>query len=425
MSDIAIRCERLSKQYRIGKRERYRTLRDVLSESLSAPFRLARNSIRHPQSDTFWALDDISFEIKRGEVVGIIGRNGAGKSTLLKILSRITEPTRGYADIYGRVGSLLEVGTGFNPELTGCENIYLNGAILGMKKAEIERKYDDVVDFAEIGKFIDTPVKHYSSGMYTRLAFSVAAHLEPEIMLVDEVLAVGDAAFQKKCLGRMGNVAKEGRTVLFVSHNLGAIVSLCSRCIMIEKGNIIQDGPASQVASVYQSGLYSTVANAADLSNVARYGTGKAKFTSINVTSVDSDGASYPFLQTGQSLRVDLRIAAIADIVDANVAVIIYDSSGYRIIDVNTALHGNSLTLRCGQEAHIQFKLHELLLKPSNYLLGLWLGRGGIEELDGITYAISFSVEPDPEALLHSETFPGIYQCRFTHSIKITTLTGH
>ena len=220
MTDIVIRAEDLSKKYRIGaKQEGYRTLRDTLTGAFVSPFRRARRLLSGQAygaaelDETIWALKEVSFEVKRGEVVGIIGRNGAGKTTLLKILSRITEPTEGYAEIRGRVGSLLEVGTGFHPELTGRENIYLNGAILGMKKAEIERKFDEIVDFSEIGKFIDTPVKHYSSGMYVRLAFAVAAHLEPEILLVDEVLAVGDATFQKKCMGKMGAGAHEGRTV--------------------------------------------------------------------------------------------------------------------------------------------------------------------------------------------------------------------
>ncbi len=244
MTDIAIRVEGLSKRYRIGELQRYKTLRDTLTDALYAPFRRLKkiseltfhdSKTGNPQSDSFiWALKDVCFEVTRGEVVGIIGRNGAGKSTLLKILSRITEPTDGYAEIHGRVGSLLEVGTGFHPELTGRENIYLNGSIMGMKKAEIDRKFDEIVSFAEVEKFIDTPVKLYSSGMVVRLAFAVAAHLEPEILLVDEVLAVGDAAFQKKCLGKMGEVAKEGRTVLFVSHNFAAIRNLCPKCILLE-----------------------------------------------------------------------------------------------------------------------------------------------------------------------------------------------
>jgi ABC-type polysaccharide/polyol phosphate transport system ATPase subunit len=247
MSDIAIRVENLSKLYRIGARlERHATLRDQIAEALAAPFRHLRGNgsqmaITHNLADTIWALKDVSFEVKEGEVLGIIGRNGAGKSTLLKILSRITEPTEGYAETYGHVGTLLEVGTGFHPELTGRENIYLSGAILGMKRSEIIRKFDEIVSFAEVEKFVDTPVKRYSSGMYVRLAFAVAAHLEPEILLVDEVLAVGDGAFQKKCLGKMGDVAREGRTVLFVSHNFEAIKSLCSRALVIENGSVAED----------------------------------------------------------------------------------------------------------------------------------------------------------------------------------------
>ncbi|GIV76545.1 MAG: ABC transporter ATP-binding protein [Litorilinea sp.] len=254
MNDIAIRVENLSKQYRIGARQtaRYHTLRDTLMDVIRAPFRGWRNGASNGDEEhTIWALKDVSFEVKRGEVVGIIGRNGAGKSTLLKILSRITEPSGGRAEIHGRVGSLLEVGTGFHPELTGRENIYLNGAILGMRKAEIERKFDEIVAFAEVEKFIDTPVKHYSSGMYVRLAFAVAAHLEPEILLVDEVLAVGDAAFQKKCLGKMGDVAKEGRTVLFVSHNMGAVNLLCPRSFWLDSGELKLDDSTERVIQTY------------------------------------------------------------------------------------------------------------------------------------------------------------------------------
>ena len=256
MSDIAIRVEDLSKLYRIGEHQGgYKTLRETIVNTFSAPFRhLHRNpqsSILNPQSDFIWALKDISFDVKRGEVLGIIGRNGAGKTTLLKILSRITEPTEGWGEIRGRVGSLLEVGTGFHPELTGRENIYLNGAILGMKKAEIDRRFDEIVAFAEISKFIDTPVKRYSSGMYVRLAFAVAAHLEPEILLVDEVLAVGDVAFQKKCLGKMGEVAGEGRTVLFVSHNMSAVTRLCSRGVLLEDGRIQKIGSAREAVATY------------------------------------------------------------------------------------------------------------------------------------------------------------------------------
>lgn len=265
MSDLAVYVEGLSKLYRIGTAETYTTFRDAIMDAFAAPFRRAcpklqgSNSHACQTDNTVWVLEDISFSIKPGEVVGIIGRNGAGKSTLLKILSRITEPTRGLAEIHGRVGSLLEVGTGFHGELSGRENIYLNGAILGMRKTEIDQKFDEIVAFAEVEKFIDTPVKRYSSGMYLRLAFAVAAHLEPEILIVDEVLAVGDASFQKKCLNKMQDIGKTGRTVLFVSHNLSAITSLCPRLLWLHQGKMIQDGPSRQVVSEYlSSGLLMT-----------------------------------------------------------------------------------------------------------------------------------------------------------------------
>ncbi len=250
MSDIAIRVDSLSKKYRIGIRlQKHKTLRDTLGKALSSPFSW-RNRKRSGK-EIIWALKDLSFEIKQGQVVGIIGRNGAGKSTLMKVLSKITEPTSGYADIYGRVGSLLEVGTGFHWELTGRENIFLSGAIMGMKKDEIVRKFDEIVAFAEMDKFIDTPVKHYSSGMYMRLAFAVAAHLEPEILLVDEVLAVGDIPFQKKCLGKMEDVSKKGRTVLFISHNMAAVQNLCTRAIVLKEGRCVFDSSAPEAIEYY------------------------------------------------------------------------------------------------------------------------------------------------------------------------------
>jgi lipopolysaccharide transport system ATP-binding protein len=243
-----VRVENLCKQYRLGARgPAYGSLRESIAGAARAPFRRMSNGNR----ETIWALKDVSFEVAPGEVVGIIGSNGAGKSTLLKTLSRITEPTKGKIELYGRLASLLEVGTGFHPELTGRENIYLNGAILGMRKAEIDRKFDEIIAFAELEKFLDTPVKHYSSGMYMRLAFAVASHLEPEILLVDEVLAVGDAQFQKKCLGKMSNVAQQGRTVLFVSHNMVAVRSLCQRALWLDHGEVIKHGPTDVVVSEY------------------------------------------------------------------------------------------------------------------------------------------------------------------------------
>ena len=251
MSETAIQCEGIGKRYRLGERESYQALRDVLTNAVRAPFRRLSKRADREAPESFWALKDISFQVKPGELVGIIGRNGAGKSTLLKILSRITKPTLGEARIEGRVGSLLEVGTGFHPELTGRENIFLNGAILGMRKGELKSKFDEIVAFAEIEKFIDTPVKRYSSGMYVRLAFAVAAHLEPEVLLVDEVLAVGDASFQKKCLSKMKEVEIHGRTIFFVSHSMAAITRICNRTILLDEGRIIADGPSHQVVSAY------------------------------------------------------------------------------------------------------------------------------------------------------------------------------
>lgn len=255
MTEIAIRAVDLGKQYRIGEYiDTYRTLRDVLVDGASAPLRwLGRKGAPSSSIETIWALRNVSFELERGQVLGVIGRNGAGKSTLLKLLSRVTEPTEGIAEIYGRVGSLLEVGTGFHPELTGRENIYLNGAILGMKRVEIDQKFDEIVAFAEVHKFIDTPVKRYSSGMYLRLAFAVAAHLEPEILVVDEVLAVGDAEFQRKCLGKMSEVAHAGRTVLFVSHNMSAIARLTEHTIVLDEGRIVCSAPTPEAIDFYMT----------------------------------------------------------------------------------------------------------------------------------------------------------------------------
>src|SRR6187200_2619839 len=275
MNDIAINCEGLSKQYRIGERESYKALRDVIADAAASPFRRARallgnsngngTSIRNPKSEirnSFWALDDVSFEVKRGEVIGVIGRNGAGKSTLLKILSRITKPSRGHAQIHGRVGSLLDVGTGFHPELTGRENIYLTAAILGMSRRDVDRRFDEIVDFAGLERFLETPLKRYSWGMYLRLAFAVAAHVEPDIVIVDEVLAVGDARFRAKCLERMSQFGQEGRTVVFVSHDLGSITRLCPRAIWLDHGQIQADGPSEQIVQRYVRGSVGDVPRA-------------------------------------------------------------------------------------------------------------------------------------------------------------------
>jgi lipopolysaccharide transport system ATP-binding protein len=431
MSEIAIKVEGLGKRYRIGRlQQRHDTLRDRIADAPIFKFLKPRNGNSHngyaskssrqfaPDSEELWALRDISFEVKRGEVVGLIGRNGAGKSTLLKVLSRITEPTEGFADIKGRIGSLLEVGTGFHPELTGRENIFLNGSILGMKRVDINRKFDEIVAFAEVEKFIDTPVKHYSSGMYVRLAFAVAAHLEPEILVVDEVLAVGDAAFQKKCLGKMGEVAREGRTVMFVSHNMAAVVSLCNRALLLESGQIAVDGPAAEVASVYQTESIGVESNQTDLSEMPHKGSGKARFTSIKTFATDQSNGLSNTLTSGDDLMIETTIKCSTKVVDSNVAIIIYDANGYRLIDANTALKGTFLSMEAGQEVVVRFTLSEVLLRPASYYVGLWIGRGGIEEIDSVDYARRIDVVPNTAMIKHTETFPGVYRCNFSADVE-------
>jgi lipopolysaccharide transport system ATP-binding protein len=308
-----LKVEHLSKQYRIGAKEGYKTFRETLVDAAKAPLqglskvfnRRSAVGNRSSGDDTIWALKDVSFEVKQGEVVGIIGRNGAGKSTLLKILSRITEPTEGRVELRGRVGSLLEVGTGFHPELTGHENIYLYGAILGMDRWEITRKFDEIVDFAEIEKFIDTPVKKYSSGMYMRMAFAVAAHLEPEILLVDEVLAVGDAAFQKKCLGKMGEVTTQGRTVLFVSHQMNAIRKLCARCIWLDFGTIQMADKMVDVVKAYEK-----AATIGSFRQEGRQGddTVPARFTGWEIIQPKSDPSNVLTATSQMSFKIILKV---------------------------------------------------------------------------------------------------------------------
>jgi lipopolysaccharide transport system ATP-binding protein len=331
-SDLAIQVENLGKRYRIGaKQEPYGTLRDTLARTATAPYRALRSTLRRSRNgaafakpNELWALKGVSFEVRRGEAVGVIGRNGAGKSTLLKTLSRITEPSTGYADINGRVGSLLEVGTGFHPELTGRENIFLNGAILGMKRAEIMAKFDEIVSFAEVERFIDTPIKYYSSGMYLRLAFSVAAHLEPEILLVDEVLAVGDMAFQKKCMGKMEDVTAEGRTVLFVSHNLGAVKELCKTSIVLKDGAVGFHGPVVEGITYYSR---DSMADEGADALAALRGT---CWTSMRINGVDA--AASPAINSVDPFTVEARLEVMEEFVEARFKCRVDDSSGNTLI---------------------------------------------------------------------------------------------
>jgi lipopolysaccharide transport system ATP-binding protein len=322
MSEMAIQVRGLGKMYRLGAHvEKYKTFRDTVAGIVSAPLRRFRSGKKRPEDTTLWALRNVDFEIAHGEVIGVIGRNGAGKSTLLKILSRITEPTCGSAEIRGRVGSLLEVGTGFHPELTGRENIALNGAILGMRRAEIDRKFDEMVDFAGVEKFIDTPVKHYSSGMYLRLAFAVAAHLEPEILLVDEVLAVGDAAFQKKCIGKMNDVAAQGRTVLFVSHNLGAVKELCTSALVLNNGEVDFRGPVTEGLARYSRSL-----NDEDVSG---NGTTSWRFIDVNENSRRHSTE----VRRDEAVHIEARLELEAEYESAYLIVLIDNAAGDTVMN--------------------------------------------------------------------------------------------
>ena len=344
MYDIVIKAEKIGKKYVIGhqaERGGYTSLRDVLMQNARTLWKKSKDlATGKPiiQGDTMeevWALNDVSFEIRRGEAVGVIGRNGAGKSTLLKILSRITEPSTGQVTIRGRVASLLEVGTGFHPELSGRENIYLNGTILGMTRAEIKQRFDEIVAFAEVDRYLDTPVKRYSSGMYVRLAFAVAAHLEPEILVVDEVLAVGDAAFQKKCLGKMGEVAQGGRTVLFVSHNMAAVQSLCGRAYLLEQGQKVCSGAAGDVISSYMQSI-SKSAEMPLMDRTDRKGDGRVKLISISIDS-GTDGSP---VRCSDAMRIRIGYVAEDEISGVSVLIGIYDQFSRPLFFLDTRTVG-------------------------------------------------------------------------------------
>jgi lipopolysaccharide transport system ATP-binding protein len=414
MSDIVIRAEGLGKRYRRGLTGPPEMLRDVLTRIMKSPVA----AMRRPTQEYFWALRDVGLEVRQGEVLGLIGRNGAGKTTLLKILSRITRPTTGWADIHGRVRSLLEVGTGFHGELSGRENTYLSGSILGMGKREIDRKFDEIVAFAEVDKFIDTPVKHYSSGMYVRLAFAVAAHLEPEILLVDEVLAVGDINFQKKCLGKMGDVAKTGRTIVLVSHQMAAINALASRVILMKRGIIDFDGSSVAATSRYYADSLGPMQNQSDLLLCAREGEGQAKFSSIVIQPLDSEGGHVPVAYPGCNLSIELEIECYSSISESLAAVIIYDQTGYRVVDVNTAQKNDYVRLNAGEKAKVSFLVRDLLLKPGEYYIGLWLGQHGVGAIDHIEHSASLSVM-EGEENQHYVIYPGVYVCRFEENISV------
>lgn len=395
MSDIAIRVENLGKRYRIGgKQEPYKTLRESLVDAVAAPVKALGSAIRRERNEsrdnTIWALDDVSFVVKHGEVIGVIGRNGAGKSTLLKVLSRITEPTSGLVEINGRVGSLLEVGTGFHPELTGRENIYLNGAILGMKRVEINRRFDEIVDFSGVEKFLDTPVKRYSSGMQVRLAFSIAAHLEPEILLVDEVLAVGDSEFQKKCLGKMGDVASEGRTVLFVSHNLAAIGNLCGRSLLFDQGQLCEDGPTVAVLDAYQEAMGKNIDVASLLADrTDRVGSGIARFTTMRM--LDDQGNPTDMVPMNGILTFEIGYEAFQEIEYPIFGVFFKDIFARTILRGYSHESGQYVPIRPTESGTVRCTFENLPLMHGTYSIALWLGRPG-QCIDDIEHVAMVSV---------------------------------
>jgi lipopolysaccharide transport system ATP-binding protein len=398
MVELAVRVEGLSKEYRLGgPREPYSTLRDRVAKLAAAPFSAWRGrGARSEQRPPFWALKDVSFDVRPGEVIGIIGRNGAGKSTLLKILSRITEPTEGEVDINGRIGSLLEVGTGFHSELTGRENVYLNGAILGMRRSDIARKFDEIVAFAEVEKFIETPVKHYSSGMYMRLAFAVAAHLDPEVLIVDEVLAVGDADFQQKCLGRMKDIARSGRTVLFVSHHLQSVAQLCSRVIVLAGGSVTYEGEVADGIRMYIQSLRAE--RSAEDGADRRPGTGEARLVAVRPAKDAFDPHEEKVVQFSvrRSRPYGSRYYISGHLIDGNDVIIAHLDSrlvGYWADDV-PAWDG-------------ELVMRHPWLKPGDYRLDLFLCGNGI--IDQFDFACQIRVLPTNPYPAVTEAAAGTY----------------
>jgi len=393
MSDIAVETNGLSKQYRIGVHNAYPMFREALVQAVSAPLRKLRSRFsgqqKRLQAGRIWALQDVNLKVERGEVVGIIGRNGAGKSTLLKVLSGITEPTAGHADIHGRIGSLLEVGTGFHMELTGRENIFMNGALLGMDRREIKRKFDEIVAFSEVEDFLDTPVKRYSSGMYMRLAFAVAAHLETEILAIDEVLAVGDAAFQKKCLGKMGSVAKAGRTILFVSHNMAAVRSLCNRAYALDGGRVVHQGATKDVVNQYLNAVKVPTGLEDDSLDQRqdRLGDGSAKIVSIKIEDADYG----EIIDSVSRLKLTIGYRSDKPLLHPQFSATIYDSRNIGLISLHSE-RTEDLPDTLPPEGHVSCVTEPLHLTPGRCFINLALLKGG-SRADYIEHAAYFDVE--------------------------------
>jgi lipopolysaccharide transport system ATP-binding protein len=427
MTEKAIQVRDLGKRYRIGEQVGgYRTLRDVLVEAFSSPFRKLRSRREDQEAeaaDTIWALRNVSFDVRVGEVLGIIGRNGAGKSTLLRVLSRITEPTEGVAQIQGRVGSLLEVGTGFHPELTGRENIYLNGAILGMKRSEIEARFDEIVAFAEVEKFIDTPVKRYSSGMYLRLAFAVAAHLEPENLLVDEVLAVGDAEFQRKCLGKMSDVSQEGRTVLFVSHNMSAILNLTERAILLDRGELIMDGPSEEVVNHYLASGFAQAGRREwrpeEIPAHAR------PFAPRSLRVLDPNGRVVDTIRSTDPFTIEFEYELDQDITGLRIGIVLYTNRGETVFtsfDTDAVEQFERYSTRAAGRYVSRCRLPADFLNSGQYVLTVIASSFRIKRYFREDSALTFTVDATGAPGSHwPEARPGLVRPRLDWQIEVRT----
>jgi lipopolysaccharide transport system ATP-binding protein len=401
VTEPIILIDALSKRYHVqGPSRRNRDFRETFSDLLNAPLRQLRSLRAQPftESETFWALKGVGFEVARGEALGIIGKNGAGKSTLLKILSRITSPTRGRVELRGRVASLLEVGTGFHPDLTGRENIYLNGTFLGMRKREIDEKFDEILDFAGVERFIDTPVKRYSSGMYVRLAFAVAAHLEPDILLVDEVLAVGDAEFQKKCLGKLDDIAQHGRTVLFVSHNLAAVQKLCRKGILLEGGRLTKSGTMSEVVRHYLQGSDAGSAHASFRSD-SRRGTGWARI--VDARLLDDGSRRIGSRACDEDLILDLDVAVV-DVTNKHtlrglvLELVFFSEEGRPILSLMN-VDDSAAAFPASNRCRVRMRLPAPTFVPGKYRLKLFLGIPSLQQVDEIDDALQFEILPPEE----------------------------
>ena len=390
MGTVAIKAEGLGKNYKLGLNAAYGSLREAVSEAGRRTVGRMVGRGEKPEIDVLWALKDVSFEIQQGEAIGLIGHNGAGKSTMLKLLSRIAEPSTGYAEVTGRVGSLLEVGTGFHPELTGRENVFLNGAILGMRRAEIRKRFDEIVEFADMERFLDTPVKRYSSGMQVRLAFAVAAHLEPEILLVDEVLAVGDAAFQRKSLTKMAEVARAGSTVIFVSHNLATIQALCERAILLERGSVVTDAPVEEAVTGYLRALERAASDDLE-TRTDRDGRAWEESKVKRLAVFDGDSGEADVVVGGRGARIVVEVTEVVPMMECQMTIL--NSLGHPITTLDSEL-SSSADIRDGESGpRIECKVDSLPLIPGRYRIDVVL-RGRQEIQDGLQAAAYFDVEP-------------------------------